>query len=97
MENIQGCGKTFFVPGSLLFHKLCNNSFKKDKINWQNRIIKYNEITIIFRTFYVWLYGYYEDNDSTLYINIKYESQTTDNVIFLFEKLLTELGFKHDY
>ena len=58
---------------------------------------EYNEITIIFRTFYVWLYGYYEDNDFTLYINIKYESQTTDNVIFLFEKLLTELGFKHDY
>ena len=58
---------------------------------------EYDEITIIFRTFYVWLYGYYEDNDSTLYINIKSESQTTDNVIFLFEKLLTELGFKHNY
>ena len=27
---------------------------------------EYDEITIIFRTFYVWLYGSYEDNDSTL-------------------------------
>ena len=43
MENIQGCGKTFFVPGSLLFHKLRNNSFKKDKITditeLENKII----------------------------------------------------------
>ncbi|MGF7109833.1 hypothetical protein [Treponema pedis] len=54
---------------------------------------EYDEITLKFMGFFIWIYGYYEDNNDNLYVNIKYESKVDNNVITLFEKLLLNIGF----
>jgi hypothetical protein len=59
---------------------------------------EYDEITLSFMNYNIWLYTYTDEDDKEfLYINVKYESRVTENVIILFKEKLLKLGFEERY
>jgi hypothetical protein len=59
---------------------------------------EYDEITLSFMNYNIWLYTYTDEDDNEfLYINVKYESRVTENVIILFKEKLLKLGFEERY
>ncbi|WP_374172799.1 peptidase [Flavobacterium tructae] len=59
---------------------------------------EYDEITLSFMSFNIWLYMYEDEDDREfLYINVKYESRVTENVIIQFKEKLLRLGFEERF
>jgi len=59
---------------------------------------EYDEITLNFMNYNIWLYTYTDEDDKKfLYINAKYESGVTENIIILFKEKLLKLGFEERY
>lgn len=82
--------KESFFKTNVSLHIL-KDSFLKDYIIKYDP--EYDELTLRFIGYTIWMYVYYEDT-LELYINIKYESKISDTAVMLFEKELAKLSLK---
>lgn len=88
--------EAFFTMQTSL--NILKNLFKEDLISFDKQ---YDELTLKFKGFYLWIYAYKEDGGDIseneiikLNLNIKYESQIPSQVIADFKKKALMLGLK---